>query len=127
MVVLIRTMMILVILMTMLGLTGMSVYFASEKMQDIAIRKIFGGTIGTETVRNIKAYMKIVLIADIIALPLIYFLLSRLSSNSVVKVGNTFWIYVSAIALSFVIAILAVLWQTHRAARTNPAEALKKE
>ena len=113
--------------MTMLGLTGMSVYFASEKMQDIAIRKIFGGTIGTETVRNIKAYMKIVLIADIIALPLIYFLLSRLSLNHIVKVGNTFWIYVSAIALSFVIAILAVLWQTHRAARANPAEALKKE
>ena len=127
MVVLIRTMMILVILMTMLGLTGMSVYFASEKMQDIAIRKIFGGTIGTETVRNIKAYMKIVLIADIIALPLIYLLLSQLSSNSVVKVGNTFWIYASAIAMSFVIAILAVLWQTLRAARTNPAEALKKE
>lgn len=126
-VVLMRTMMILVILMTMLGLTGMSVYFASERRPEIAIRKIFGGTIGTETVRNIKAYMKIVLITDIIALPLIYFLLSRLSSNSVVKVGNTFWIYVSAIALSFVIAILAVLWQTLRAARTNPAEALKKE
>ena len=127
MVVLIRTMMILVILMTMLGLTGMSVYFASERRPEIAIRKIFGGTIETETVRNIKAYMKIVLIADIIALPLIYLLLSQLSSNSVVKVGNTFWIYASAIAMSFVIAILAVLWQTLRAARTNPAEALKKE
>ena len=126
-VVLMRTMMILVILMTMLGLTGMSVYFASERRQDIAIRKIFGGTIGTETVRNIKAYMRIVLIADIIAMPLIYFLLSQLSLNSIVKVGNTFWIYASAIALSFVIAILAVLWQTLRAARTNPAEALKKE
>ena len=126
-VVLMRTMMILVILMTMLGLTGMSVYFASERRQDIAIRKIFGGTIGKETVRNIKAYMRIVLIADIIAMPLIYFLLSRLSLNSIVKVGNTFWIYASAIALSFVIAILAVLWQTLRAARTNPAEALKKE
>jgi putative ABC transport system permease protein len=126
-VVLMRTMMILVILMTMLGLTGMSVYFASERRPEIAIRKIFGGTIETETVRNIKAYMKIILIADIIAMPLIYLLLSQLSSNSVVKVGNTFWIYASAIAMSFVIAILAVLWQTLRAARINPAEALKKE
>ena len=53
-VVLMRTMMILVILMTMLGLTGMSVYFASERRPEIAIRKIFGGTIETETVRNIK-------------------------------------------------------------------------
>ena len=127
MVVLIRTMMILVILMTMLGLTGMSVYFASERRQEIAIRKIFGGTIDTETVRNIKTYMKIVLIADIIALPFIYFLLSKLSLNSIVKVGNTFWIYAFAIALSFVIAIVAVLWQTLRAARTNPADALKME
>ena len=41
-VVLMRTMMILVILMTMLGLTGMSVYFASERRPEIAIRKIFG-------------------------------------------------------------------------------------
>ena len=125
-VVLMRTIMILVIFMTMMGLTGMSVYFASERRQEIAIRKVFGGTINTETVRNIRAYMRIVLIADIIALPLIYFLLSRLSLDSNVKV-NTFWIYVAAIVLSFVIAILAVLWQTLRAARTNPAEALKKE
>ena len=127
MVVLMRTIMILVIIMTMTGLIGMSLYFASERRQEIAIRKVFGGTIDTETVRNIMAYMKIVLIADIIALPIIVFLLRMVSLNSVVKVGNTLWIYVAAIALSFVIAILSVLWQTLRAARTNPAEALKKE
>jgi len=127
MVLLMRTIMVLVILMTMMGLTGMSIHYAAERTQDIAIRKTFGGTILTETLKNLKTYMCIVLIADILALPLIVFLLRIVSRMFVVENENTFWIYVIAIALSFVIAILAVLWQVLRAARTNPAEALKKE
>jgi len=40
---------------------------------------------------------------------------------------NVWWIYVVSVALSFAISIASVLWQTLRAARANPAEALKKE
>ncbi len=125
---LLRVIMILVIVMTMMGLTGISVYFAAEKRHEIAVRKVFGGTIDTEIVRNVATYLRITLIADIIAIPLLYIMFKYLTDMPIASdADGTLWIYPTAILISFVISILAVLWQTLRAARTNPAEALKKE
>jgi putative ABC transport system permease protein len=45
----------------------------------------------------------------------------------IVKLENYAWIFIVAVLLAFMMAFLSVLWQTLRAARTNPAEALKKE
>ncbi len=128
MLILLRTILFLVLIMTMMGLTGMSVYFASERRQEIAVRKVFGGTIDTETVRNLLVYLRITLIADLIAIPLIYLIFKVFTAQPVAeKVESTWWIYIVAIVISLVISLAAVLWQTLRAARTNPAEALKKE
>ena len=128
MLILLRTILFLVVIMTMMGLTGMSVYFASERRQEIAVRKVFGGTIDTETVRNLLVYLRITLIADLIAIPLIYLIFKVFTEQPIAeKVESTWWIYIVAIIISLTISLAAVLWQTLRAARTNPAEALKKE
>ena len=125
---LLRMILILVITMTMMGLTGISVYFATERRQEIAIRKVFGGTIDSETVRNVASYLRITLIADIIALPLLHIIFKNLRDMPIASdVENISWIYVAAFLTSFIISLFAVLWQILRAARTNPAEVLKKE
>jgi putative ABC transport system permease protein len=43
------------------------------------------------------------------------------------SLNTSWWVYVVAISVSVAISLASVLWQTLRAARTNPAEALKKE
>ena len=128
MLILLRTILFLVIIMTMMGMTGMSVYFASERRHEIAVRKVFGGTIDTETVRNLLTYLRITIIADLIAMPLIYLIFKVFTEQSVAeRVESTWWMYIVATVISLVISLVSVLWQTLRAARTNPAEALKKE
>ena len=125
---LIRTILILVILMTMMGLTGMSTYYASERRHEIAVRKVFGGTAESETARNLLRYLRITLIADLAALPLVHLIFTTFRKMPIgEKVESTIWIYVLAVLISFAISLASVLWQTLRAARTNPAEALKKE
>ena len=115
------------VLLSLLGLVAMSTHFASEREKSIAIRKVFGGTLESETRRNLNEYVVMILIANAIAIPLAVWLCGRYLEDFVYRIDLHPWIFVVTVLLSFVIAIGSVLWQTLRAARTNPAEALKKE
>ena len=115
------------VLLSLLGLVAMSTHFASEREKSIAIRKVFGGTLESETRRNLNEYVVMILIANAIAIPLAVWLCGRYLEDFVYRIDLHPWIFVVTVLLSFVIAIGTVLWQTLRAARTNPAEALKKE
>ena len=115
------------VLLSLLGLVAMSTHFASEREKCIAIRKVFGGTLESETRRNLNEYVIMILIANMIAIPLAVWLCGRYLEDFVYRIDLHPWIFVVTVLLSFVIAIGSVLWQTLRAAKTNPAEALKKE
>ena len=125
---LMRLVLILIIALTMMGMTGMSVYYASERRHEISIRKVFGATTDSETFRNVLTYIRMTLISDILAIPAIYILLDLMKQTPYANTLNTsWWVYIAAISVSLLISLASVLWQTLRAARTNPAETLKKE
>jgi ABC-type antimicrobial peptide transport system permease subunit len=71
--------------------------------------------------------MLLVLIGAVIAVPLAVWAAQRYLEQFIVKLENYAWIFIVAALLAFTMAFLSVLWQTLKAARTNPAEALKKE
>ena len=119
--------MVIAIMLAVLGQVAMSTYFAREKEQEIGIRKVFGGTIRSESIRNIREYMIYCLIATVIAIPAAYYIASRYLDGFQYRMEQSVWIYIASSLAVFAISLLAVLWQTLRAARTNPAEALKKE
>lgn len=118
---------ILSVLLSILGLVAMSTYFASEREKGIAIRKVYGGTMSSETRRNISEYMIITVCASVIAVPVAWVFCERYLEEFAYRIELTVWPFVTAVALALVISLASVLWQTLRAARTNPAEALKKE
>ncbi len=110
-----------------IGLIAMSTYFSDQKSKEIAVRKVFGGTIGTETMNNVRSYMTMVLIACVIGTPIAVYVSGLYLEQFAYRIENTWWIFVLAIVLSFAISLISVLWQTLKAARTNPASELKKE
>ena len=76
----------------------------------------------------LKSYLRITVIADIITLPLIYLIMKQSSICALAMKKLPYaGIIATGIVISFAICLASVLWQTIRAARTNPAEALKKE
>ena len=117
--------MFIALLISMLGLIAMSSYFAGESTKGIAIHKVFGGTVKSEAARNILKYMKITLTASIIGLPLGYMITGLVFQG--IPMVNRLWPLLLTACFIISFSLLSVLWQTLRAARTNPAEALKKE
>ena len=124
---LVEIFMLLSILIALLGLVAMSTYFADEKSRDIAVRKVFGGTVDTEAWHTIRDYMVLVGIACIIGIPVAVYAAQEYLKDFIYRLDGYWWIFVVAVLLSAAIAFVSVLWQTLKAARTNPAIELKKE
>jgi len=118
--------MVLVVIMSMMGLIGISMHFMNERKNEIAVRRIFGATENGEMMRNLRFYLIMTGIASVLGICVSEFVRQFFIALGSVP-QNVWWIYVVSVALSFAISLASVLWQTLRAARTNPAEALKKE
>ena len=119
--------MLLAIMISLLGLLAMSTYFAGERSKDIAVRKVFGSTVNGELWHNVREYMMLVGIACLIGIPLAIWAAQNYLESYIYRLENYWWIFVLAVVITLVIAFLSVLWQTLKAARTNPAVELKKE
>ena len=122
-----RTFTIIVILLCMMGLIGTSIHFASEQTHEIAVRKLFGGSVHSETRRTILRYFRMTLISSLLSTPIIFLIFRIMTERTVDKVESTWWIYILTFAILFFLSLTAVFWQTLRGALTNPADALKKE
>ena len=124
---LVRIFMILSLLLSILGLIAMSSYYADESSKDIAIRKVFGSTIENEIWKTILDYLILLGVAAAIAIPIAIRLASRLLEQYAYRISGYGWVFVVTILITTIVAFLSVLWQTLKAARTNPATELKKE
>lgn len=119
--------MVLSVLISLLGLIAMSTYYSEQSTKSIAVRKVFGSNVHRELWRTVKDYMVLVGIAAVIGVPLAIWFCGRYLDRFAYRIEHYGWIIVVAAVLGMLMAFLSVLWQTLRAARTNPAEALKKE
>ncbi len=118
---------VIAIFLAMLGLFAMSTWFASVNTKEIAIRKVHGNSIGGETGRMILNYMLYVAVAAIVAIPVSVVLIRRFLETYPERISGYAGLFVVTVLIIFVAAFLSVLWQTLKAARTNPAAELKKE
>ncbi len=118
---------VLSVLIALLGLLAMSTYFADENTKQIAVRKVFGSDVSHETWRNVRSYMVLTGIACVIGIPLAIWASHLYLQRFAYRVEGYGWVFVVAVIISLAIAFGTVLWQTLKAARTNPAIELKKE
>ncbi len=124
---LIEVFMIIAVLLSLMGMVAMSTYEAQVRRHDIALRKVHGATVGGEVVRGVLSYMKMILLASVVAVPVAVWLADRYLQQFIVKIESYWWIFALAILLTALISFLSILWQTLRAARTNPVDVLNKE
>ena len=115
------------VMLLMLGLLAMSTWYASSNARSIAVRKVFGSTVDNEVRRNARSFMLMTLIAAAVAIPISVVIVRKLLETEAERITGTWWIYVAATLLILAVAYVSVLWQTLKAARTNPAVELKKE
>ncbi len=119
--------MLLAVLISLLGLLAMSTYYAGENAKSIAVRKVFGGTVESETWRTVKEYMLLVDVACVIGVPIAVWATQRYLEGFIDKLENYGWAFILAVVIALLMAFGSVLWQTLRTAKTNPVDVLQKE
>jgi putative ABC transport system permease protein len=115
------------ILIACLGLLGLSAYSITRRRKEIGIRKTNGAGIASVMVLLNKSFVIWVAVAFIIACPLAWFIMNRWLRNFAYKTELSWWIFALAGITAILIALLAVSWQTWRAANKNPVESLRYE
>ena len=115
------------ILVSALGLFAMSSYYMQQEIRSVSVKKVFGADYSGVLKELVLSFMKMVGIAFVIGVPIAWFIMSRWLSGYGHRIDLHWWIFVLAgLAVAFIAAI-SVLYQSIKTARTNPAEALKKE
>ena len=97
---LVEIFMLLSIIIALLGLVAMSTYYADEKSRDIAVRKVFGGTVDTEGWRTIREYMVLVGIACVIGIPIAVYAAQEYLKDFIYRLEGYWWIFVVAVLLT---------------------------
>ena len=110
-----------------LGLFGLAAFVVEQKTKEIGIRKVLGASAPRISLMLSKEFVKWVLLANIIAWPLVYYAAQAWLGDFHYRTGASFWIFPAAGLLALLIAFLTVSVQAVKAARTNPMESLRYE
>ena len=118
---------LLFILMSALGLFAMSSYYMQQEIRSVSVKKVFGADYSGVLKELVLSFMKMVGIAFVIGVPIAWFIMNRWLSGYGHRIDLYWWIFALAGLTVAFIAAISVLYQSIKTARTNPAEALKKE
>ena len=115
------------IFISCLGLLGLITYTVTQKAREIGIRKVIGASVSSIVILFYKQYFKLVLIANLIALPLGWYLMNNWLRDFPYKVGISWWVFVVSLSAGVIIAFCTIAFKTIRAASANPVESLRSE
>jgi len=117
----------LAIIIACLGLFGLITFAAEQRTKEIGIRKVMGSTVIGIVLLLSKEFAKWILVANIIACPVAYYLMDRWLQNFVYKTEIGLWIFVLSGGVVFTISFVTVSYQAIKAATANPVKALRYE
>jgi putative ABC transport system permease protein len=115
------------IIISCLGLFGLATYTAEVKTKEIGIRKVLGATIMDLTSLLTKDFILLVLAAFIIASPITWIAMHKWLENYEYRVNVSWWIFFVTGLIAVIIALLAVSFQSIKAAIANPVKSLRTE
>ena len=118
---------LLAIIISCMGLFGLSAFTAETRTKEIGVRKVIGASIPSIVIMMLKDYSKWFVIAIGVASPVAYFIISKWLANFAyhIQIGPNIFIIANLIVLS--IALVTVSWQAIKAATANPIDSLRNE
>ncbi len=115
------------ILISIIGISALSLFISRQRTKEIGIRKVNGAKISEVMVMLNKDFVKWVATASIASTPVAYYTMQKWLENFAYKTSLSWWIFVLSGILALAIALLTVSWQSWKAATRNPVEALRYE
>ena len=118
---------VLAVVVACLGLLGLTSFVVRLRLKEIGIRKVLGASAGSILILFSKDFLRLVIIASLIAIPVVYFAADKWLSNYAFHIELNVIIFVIPVLLLLAIALLTISLQTLRAAFSNPVTSLRSE
>ena len=118
---------ILTIFISCIGLFGLSVLSAEKRTKEIGIRKVLGSSVQQIVTTLSTDFIKLIVVALIIASPLIYIAANKWLQNFPYRIQIHWWLFAFAGVLVMLIALFTISFQSIKAAIANPVESLRTE
>ncbi|WP_299756495.1 ABC transporter permease [uncultured Pontibacter sp.] len=115
------------IFISCLGLFGLALFTAEQRTKEIGIRKVLGASVSSIVYMLSKNFLKLVLIANLIALPLGWYFMSGWLNNYADRMELSWWIFTFAFISTFLIAMLTLSFHAIKTAVANPVTSLRSE
>lgn len=115
------------IVISCLGLFGISLFDIRQRYREIAIRKVNGAMLKDLYVLLLRRYVGMLLLAAVVAVPLAWLAIHYYTADLVVKAPVTVGLFLTAFLIVAVISVATLLWQVNKASRINPSEVMKSE
>jgi putative ABC transport system permease protein len=110
-----------------LGLFGLSAFTITQRVKEIGVRKVLGASIPQIVTELSKDFLKLVLIASVIALPVAWYSMSKWLLDFAFRISIQWWVFVMAGIIAVIIAFITISFQSIKAASANPVKSLRSE
>jgi putative ABC transport system permease protein len=111
----------------LLGLFGLSLFAAKQRVKEVGIRRVNGASMTELLVLMNRKFMNMVFLSITISFPLVFFIIEAIKSNSARSTSLSWSNYGIAFLMIIIFTLLTVSWQSWKAATHNPVEALRYE
>jgi ABC-type antimicrobial peptide transport system permease subunit len=118
---------VLAIIISCLGLFGLSAYTAERRTKEIGIRKVLGAGVANITGLLSKEFIQLVFLSSVIAFPVAWWAMNNWLQNYAYRVNINWWVFIAAGIVAIVIALGTISFQAIKAAVANPVKSLRSE
>lgn len=115
------------VLISILGFIGMSLFFIRQRKKEIVVRRIMGSTTNEVLSLLLTKFCAPLLVSFIFAVPLSWFIMDKWLESFSYRIGLSPWIFIASGAVSLLIAVVSIFFQTLHAAHSNPVDAIRAE
>ncbi|WKN41807.1 ABC transporter permease [Tunicatimonas pelagia] len=115
------------IFISCLGLFGLAAYTAELRTKEVGVRKVLGASVSSILLLFSRDYIKLVVIAFLIATPLAYYLMHQWLADFAYRTNISLLVFVLAIAFALLVTLITVSYQSVKAATANPVDSLRSE
>ena len=110
-----------------LGLFGLSTFMAQQRVKEIGIRKVLGSSVGGIVILLSKDFVKLILVAILIAVPLCWWAMNQWLQGFAYRVTVGPLVFLEAGTTALAVALATITWQSVKAAMGNPIQSLRNE
>jgi putative ABC transport system permease protein len=114
-------------LISCLGLFGLTTYSAERRIKEIGIRKVLGAGVARIAVLLSAEFIKLVIIATIIAIPIVWYSMNKLLQDFAYRISLSWWVFGITAFSAVIIAIVTMSFQAIKAGLANPVKNLRTE